>query len=355
MSTHLDEFKARARATAEALKDVFNPPIAAGEKNIFSHARVLEYQARREGFSCFAAFKASAKPSEQEPAFDASERTYLSRLAPHRFPRDNANEYEYAFSNAIRTLGPSTVVDGIASGMVQVFDVGYMQWGDYFDPSDLSDAEFDAEVAQSFVVGSLGDEPYFAAYAAVDIFPAPVDCRHLTVAEYFAAHKSTWRKVLAESIERQLLVTLRGVHQVMRRIEDKLLPDGTETHSTETHCVLLDRPLDDVALRFVGALGQHALLVAPISTMFKSATHLVHLVPLVVVTMPVFEDAFEWPEPGTPFRVVDNEVVEGNLAAVGVPLVPDVVEDWRVMPIDEWMPEGPFPIIRYCDLVFPFA
>ena len=199
----LDSFKHRANKTRETLTQFFSPAIEDGEKNVFSQARVYEFQARQEGFSNYASVKAAkgvVKNGNLNPAIvDVLSQMYPQFYAFAKgFHKTQGIEAEFEKWQANNTVDPK-------SNLVAIFGCG-TDSGDLRLDTDITVLEVESDNVPIYL---SCDYPQFEA--AVQICPVPAEWADRPFSEYLKAHVDCWEKKLRSDAELKITHVLSEV------------------------------------------------------------------------------------------------------------------------------------------------
>lgn len=256
----LDSFKRRANKTRDTLTQFFGPAIEDGDKNVFSQARVYEFQARQEGFSNYASVKAAkgvVKNGNPNPAtVDVLSQMYPQFYAFAKgFHKTQGIVTEFEKWQAKNTVDPK-------SNLVAIFGCGT-------DPGDLM---IDTEITVLDV--ESGDVPirfscdYPQFDAAVQICPVPAEWSDRPFSEYLTAHVDCWEKKLQSDVELKvthvLSEVLKATHvykeQFARAVEQVAYDSFNDAFMGECFVVLRPYLHEGCVFHIVGKIGKHLLL-----------------------------------------------------------------------------------------------
>ena len=256
----LDSFKGRANKTRDTLNQFFGPAIEDGDKNVFSQARVYEFQARQEGFANYASVKA-AKGVVKNGNLNPAKVELLSQMYPQfyafgkGFHPTQGIEAEFEKWQTKNTVDPK-------SNLVAIFSCG----------TDSGDLILDTEITVSDV--ESGDVPiYFTCDyphfdAAVQICPVPAEWSDRPFSEYLKAHVDGWEKKIRSDAELKVSHALSEVlkatsayrEQFASAVEQVTYDTFNDAFMGECFVVLRPYLHEGCVFHIVGKIGKHLLL-----------------------------------------------------------------------------------------------
>lgn len=259
-NVELDSFKRRANKTRDTLTQFFGPAIEDGDKNVFSQARVYEFQARQEGFSSYASVKA-AKGVVKNGTPNPAKVDLLKQMFPHfYFNADKIHntrgiEAEFTKWNEKNTVDPN-------SNLVAIYGSGTNS-GDLTLDTDITVPE-----VESGDVPIYFSCPYPQFEAAVQICPIPAEWADRPFSEYLKAHVDNWEKKLLSDVELKVTHVLSDALKAMsaykeqfaRSVERVAYDSFNDVFMGECYVVLKPYIHDDSIFHIAGKFGKYLLL-----------------------------------------------------------------------------------------------
>lgn len=271
------DLKDRVSAVTAHLNEIFGPAVRAGEKNVFCRSRVLEFEARREGFKAYAAFNAGLNDRKSKPS-GASE---LARDFPQFFPfldyTDDAIAQELKKAIFQRSAWRDLVQD--RPGYILLI-IG-PRHAEFRAASIATAGGMKSEWRRHPESGYGGG--YF--FAALNVFPIQSARHQQGFDEYVSTHVKEWALTLHRKVERQLEHTLREAKEVMSAIDEALycaLAPNSECRYW-TRPFLIDKLYPDIEVMLVGRAGDHILGMLRPRLLVDSGVDSEYSVPFVLI------------------------------------------------------------------------
>ncbi len=256
----LESFKRRANKTRDALTQFFGPAIEGGDKNVFSQARVYEFQARQEGFANYASVKA-AKGVVKNGNQNSAPVDVLRQMYPQfytfsgGFHPTRGIEAEFEKWQANNTVDPK-------SNLVAIFSCG-TDSGDLRLDTDITVLDVESDNVPIYL---SCDYPQFEA--AVQICPVPAEWADRPFLEYLKAHVDGWEKKLQSDAESKITHVLSEVlkatcvykEQFARSVEHVAYDSFNDVFMGECYVVLRPYILEGAVFHIVGKIGKYLLV-----------------------------------------------------------------------------------------------
>lgn len=256
----LDSFKARANRTRESLVAVFERAVDSGEKRVFSQARVYEYQARQEGFTSYAAVKATG--GAQEPPPHLAMGAFLRMMFPSYFQFIKSISSQKSLEKEIEqwiTLDKITT-DG---NLIAIYSCG-VEAGFCVLATDDSASNINSDKTTYFIGCNY---PQFEA--AIQLCPVPEEWANKPFQDYVSANIRSWERKLMADVEskmsRVLIDALKVIGDYKNTLSESIevvLSDssGVGDFMGELHFILRPYIIEDGSFHILGCIGKYLIV-----------------------------------------------------------------------------------------------
>jgi hypothetical protein len=205
-------FKNRARHLAKLLQEIFGPTV--GEAKVFSNARVLELLARQEGYTCYAAVKATQQPQQRHSENGSKSVKYFIGFFAmfERSPNELVEELKYSL-NLLLSQNDWWRRQPVYALLVTWPD-GYEFCVHFHEPGDtLKSIWLETKRFRA-------DTTFFLS--CLQVGPAPQEWLSGTLTEYIDSFAQDWFDKLSRHMKKQLFDVLKPFDEIVRNIKEAL-------------------------------------------------------------------------------------------------------------------------------------